>query len=143
MKINDNMLKDRTICITGACGYLGREFANTLLDLGANLALVDINISVHDLALELSKKQKGSVKGYVCNLEKYDELMTLPQKVFDDFSSFDVLINNAAFVGTSNLEGWCVPFEEQSYNTWNRAISVNLTASFFLIQSACKFFFFF
>jgi NAD(P)-dependent dehydrogenase (short-subunit alcohol dehydrogenase family) len=44
------------------------------------------------------------------------------------------LINNAAFVGATDLEGWNVPFEEQSIKTWRRAIEVNLTAVFGICQ---------
>jgi NAD(P)-dependent dehydrogenase (short-subunit alcohol dehydrogenase family) len=37
-------------------------------------------------------------------------------------------------VGTSDLPGWGVPFEEQSIETWRRALEVNLTAVFDLCQ---------
>lgn len=46
----------------------------------------------------------------------------------------NILINNAAFVGTSELQGWAVPFEEQTVDTWRRALEVNLTAVFDLCQ---------
>jgi NAD(P)-dependent dehydrogenase (short-subunit alcohol dehydrogenase family) len=46
----------------------------------------------------------------------------------------NVLINNAAFVGTSDLKGWVVPFLEQSLSTWRNALEVNLTAAFHLTQ---------
>lgn len=46
----------------------------------------------------------------------------------------DILINNAAFVGTTGLQGWGVPFAEQSVETWRRALEVNLTAAFHLCQ---------
>jgi NAD(P)-dependent dehydrogenase (short-subunit alcohol dehydrogenase family) len=44
------------------------------------------------------------------------------------------LVNNAAFVGTSNLKGWVVPFEDQTIETWHRALEVNLAAPFHLCQ---------
>lgn len=50
----------------------------------------------------------------------------------------DVLVNNAAFVGTSNLAGWTVPFEDQTVETWSRALEVNLTAPFEIIQGLIK-----
>ncbi|MEO0563281.1 MAG: SDR family NAD(P)-dependent oxidoreductase, partial [Chloroflexota bacterium] len=46
----------------------------------------------------------------------------------------DILINNAAFVGTSDLPGWVTPFEEQSIDTWRAAVDVNLNAPFLLTQ---------
>ena len=52
------------------------------------------------------------------------------------FRRIDIIVNCAAFVGTSGLEGWAVPFEQQSDATWRRALEVNLTAPFVLIQAA-------
>jgi NAD(P)-dependent dehydrogenase (short-subunit alcohol dehydrogenase family) len=45
-----------------------------------------------------------------------------------------ILVNNAAFVGTSDLQGWAVPFESQTVETWRRALEVNLTAAFDLCR---------
>jgi NAD(P)-dependent dehydrogenase (short-subunit alcohol dehydrogenase family) len=49
-------------------------------------------------------------------------------------SELNILINNAAFVGTSDLQGWSEPFERQTVETWRRALEVNLTAIFDLSQ---------
>jgi NAD(P)-dependent dehydrogenase (short-subunit alcohol dehydrogenase family) len=51
-----------------------------------------------------------------------------------DGQGLNILINNAAFVGTSDLKGWAVPFEQQTVETWRRALEVNLTAIFDLCQ---------
>ena len=45
------------------------------------------------------------------------------------------MINNAAFVGTSSLEGWSAPFQHQTHSAWRRALEVNLTAPFHLSQA--------
>ncbi|PJC70354.1 MAG: short-chain dehydrogenase, partial [Zetaproteobacteria bacterium CG_4_8_14_3_um_filter_59_5] len=58
----------------------------------------------------------------------------LVRQLKDDGEGLNILINNAAFVGTSGLQGWSVPFEEQSVETWRRALEVNLTAVFDLCQ---------
>ena len=52
----------------------------------------------------------------------------------DSEDGLNILINNAAFVGTSELQGWHVPFEKQTVDTWRRAMEVNLTAAFDLCQ---------
>lgn len=44
------------------------------------------------------------------------------------------MLNNAAFVGTSGLTGWAEPFENQTVETWRRALEVNLTSVFHLSQ---------
>jgi len=48
----------------------------------------------------------------------------------------DILLNNAAYVGTSGLTGWAVPFEQQTSDTWRKAMEVNLTAVFNLTQAS-------
>ena len=60
-------------------------------------------------------------------------------KIKNDFDYFDILINNAAFVGDSDLEGWSTSFENQSLETWRRALDVNLTACFQIIKINKKF----
>ncbi len=45
-----------------------------------------------------------------------------------------MLVDNAAFVGDSALQGWVVPFAEQRIDAWRRALEVNLTAPFHLVQ---------
>ena len=51
-----------------------------------------------------------------------------------DAENLNVLINNAAFVATSDLQGWSAPFEQQTVVTWRLALEVNLTAVFDLCQ---------
>jgi NAD(P)-dependent dehydrogenase (short-subunit alcohol dehydrogenase family) len=75
-----------------------------------------------------------NVEYYVCDLEEQDSRADLIQRIKSSHRSLNVLINNAAFVGTSDLSGWNVPFEQQSIETWRRALEVNLTAAFELSQ---------
>ena len=68
-----------------------------------------------------------------CDLEKEIERENLLKQVLE-YNSLDILINNAAFVGTTKLKGWAEKLENQSLETWRRAIEVNLTSSFHLCQ---------
>ncbi len=121
--------------LTGATGNLGRVLCETLADLGADLILVDINDKdLHILSKELEKTYNISVTAIECNLENEKERESLIDAVKKNRDSLDILINNAAFVGASDLEGWSVPFEQQSMETWRRALEVNLTSAFHLCQ---------
>jgi NAD(P)-dependent dehydrogenase (short-subunit alcohol dehydrogenase family) len=51
-------------------------------------------------------------------------------KILKQNDRINILINNAAFVGTSGLDGWAVKFEEQTVETWRRALEVNITCAF-------------
>ena len=54
----------------------------------------------------------------------------LMEELISSGLGLNILVNNAAFVGTSDLPGWGVRFEDQSIDTWRRALEVNLTAVF-------------
>ena len=128
-------MSNRCGVVTGAAGNLGRVFSETLADLGADLILVDIDGKVLNiLSRKLKETYNISVTSIECDLEQEKERKSLIDTVKKYKDSLDILINNAAFVGASDLEGWSVPFEEQSIATWRRALEVNLTASFHLCQ---------
>ena len=128
-------LDQRLILITGAAGYLGSAFARTLSDLGAQLILVDCdekglteltnclasdNIKVHPYAIKTNLENRQDRERLIKEVEKIGRL--------------DGLINNAGYLGSSNLEGWAVPFREQSLNAWQSAMEVNTTSVFHLCQ---------
>lgn len=135
MTIHEMMsLRGRRVLITGAAGFLGSVLADTMAELGADLVLVDrADSSQEELAADLRKKWSVDVVCRSCDLESQDERQGLVEWVRCG-DHLNVLINNAAFVGTSGLKGWAVPFEQQTLEAWRRAIEVNLTAVFHLCQ---------
>lgn len=128
-------LKGRRALITGATGGLGRIMADTLAELGADLVLVDRPGSDFQLQTEALMRQWGvSIQHRHCDLEQQEQRAELISWLRSSGENLSILINNAAFVGTSELQGWGVPFEEQTVETWRRALEVNLTAVFDLCQ---------
>ena len=128
-------LKGRRTLITGAAGNLGKVFAETMAELGSDLILVDLpHSNLEVLSNALRERWGVTVLLKNCNLEEFKEREELVNWVKETGQPLHVLINNAAFAGTTNLTGWNVPFEEQSVETWRRALEVNLTAIFHLCQ---------
>ncbi len=128
-------LSGRRALITGATGGLGRVFADTLAELGADLILVDLPSSdFQTLSKSLIKDWGVSVESHPCDLEVQSQRTELIKKLISSELGLNILVNNAAFVGTSDLPGWNVSFEDQSIDTWRRALEVNLTAVFDLCK---------
>lgn len=133
-------LRGRAALVTGAAGHIGFEIAQALAEAGASIALSDLNAEKLAEKQVLLKKQTNNVISTHCiELSNESALKELPQTVFDMHGSLDILVNCAAFVGTSSLEGWAVPFLEQSSQAWRQAMEVNVTAAFILAQSAYQF----
>lgn len=128
-------LKGRRALITGATGGLGVVMADTLAELGADLVLVDQTSSVlQSMSVILTERWGVNVEWRFCDLEQQEQRADLMVWIKSSGLGLNILINNAAFVGTSGLQGWGVPFEEQAVETWRRALEVNLTAIFDLCQ---------
>ena len=128
-------LSGRRALITGATGGLGKIFADTLAELGSDLILVDRPGSdFESLTSALVQRWGSNIESHFCDLEIQAQRTDLVRKLDKSGQSLNILVNNAAFVGASNLPGWGVPFEEQSIDTWRRALEVNLTAVFDLCQ---------
>lgn len=129
-------LKGRRALITGATGGLGRVMADSLAELGADLVLVDRpGADLASLEQELRSRWSIQTRALQSDLEVEGQRRVMIEAVRADGRGLNILINNAAFVGTSNLQGWIVPFEEQTVDTWRRALEVNLTAAFHLCQA--------
>lgn len=125
----------RRALITGAAGGLGRVMALTLAEMGAALILVDRpGTDYAALSKEISALRQVGITTLDCDLEQPDQRTLLIERVLQSGPSLSVLINNAAFVGTSGLQGWVTPFEQQTVDTWSRALEVNLTAAFDLVK---------
>lgn len=124
-------LRGRNALITGANGLLGRVFCETLAELGANLLLVDLPESNFETTKSsIIKKWKVEISCFPIDLENQSQRENFVSTIIESGIELNVLINNAGFVGTSHLTGWSESFENQSLDTWRRAIEVNLTAVF-------------
>ena len=128
-------LKGRIALITGAGGHIGAAISDGLAELGADLILLDRDAGTcGETAKGIREKYGVRTSCLQVDLERLDEYDIL-REVRAITQKLDILVNCAAFVGTDKLEGWNEQFERQSAATWRRAIEVNLTAPFVLIQS--------
>ncbi len=137
--IHDLMaMAGRATLITGGAGHIGQAMAAALAELGSDLVLLDRDANaLADAATRLINLYGVRVEILSCDLESEAEISCVPRWIEKTLGRLDVLINNAAFVGSSDLQGWATPFEQQSLSTWRRALEVNLTAAFALTQG-CK-----
>lgn len=128
-------LNGRVAAITGGAGHIGRAMADALAELGAAVAVIDVARAA-DTAADLAARHGVPAAGFTVDLADDAQVAALPGQVAQALGGLDILIHCAAFVGTSGLTGWVVPFEEQSVDTWRKAMDVNLTAPFALTQAA-------
>ena len=128
-------LESRTVLVTGATGHLGRALVAYLIDDGATVVAVD-RVEGDLALLKESLPQKGSraVHAFEFDVGSLGERLDFAQQLCQEVDSLDGIVHAAAFVGSTDLAGWAVDFESQSSESFESALSVNLTAPFHLTQ---------
>jgi NAD(P)-dependent dehydrogenase (short-subunit alcohol dehydrogenase family) len=128
-------LQNRVALITGGAGHIGRVIGEGLAELGASVAVLDID-QTDAVADEISQKYNVKTLPLTVDLNDLPAVQSAPQKVLQEFGQLDILIHSAAYGGDTKFPGWAVPFAEQTTEAWERALRVNLTSAFALAQAA-------
>ena len=123
------LLENKTILITGASRGIGRGIATVFAEHGANVVFTFS--SSLDAANSLEKELQSlgvQAKGYQSNAADFDQTQELVKKVLTDFSTIDVLINNAGITKDNLL----MRISEQDFD---KVIEVNLKSVFNLTKA--------
>jgi len=115
----------RVVLVTGAARGLGRAAAARFLARGASVA---INVRDAERARSVVEELGGRSCAVPGDLSAPGVPEELVARTLDRFGRIDVLINNAALPLTTR-------FEHITADEWRRAVEVNLTAPFLLIQA--------
>lgn len=124
-------LSGQVSLVTGGAGHIGSTLCHALAQLGATVIVVDLD---PERSRTTAEELDGQGRHYSLDLRDRAQLTQLIEWVGSEFGRLDVLVNCAAFVGTSDIEGWGVPFPEQSVEAWEAALDLNLTVPFILSQ---------
>ena len=121
-------LEGKTAIITGGAAGIGWATAEFFHNKGVNLVLADLNPEVDKLAKSLGENAIG-VAGNVCDAAYPAQVIEAGVKAF---GQIDILVNCAGIVALEDAE-------LISADDWNRTISINLSASFFMAQAVGKY----
>lgn len=118
------LLEGKTAIITGASRGIGRGIATVYAKNGANVAFTYSSSVEAALSLEKELKSFGTVvKGYQSNAANFAEAQELVKTVLSDFTSIDILINNAGITKDNLL----MRMGEEDFD---KVIEVNLKSVF-------------
>jgi NAD(P)-dependent dehydrogenase (short-subunit alcohol dehydrogenase family) len=124
-------LTGRVAIVTGGSIGLGRQMAEGLAEMGANVVLC---ARKKERCVETAEAlQRLGVKtiALACDVKNPASVQEVVDATVAEFGRIDVLINNA---GTS----WGAPVEEMKLEHWNKVIETNLTGTFLFSQAAGK-----
>lgn len=128
-------LEGKLAIITGASGHLGSVFSRALASVGSNCILIDRDKETLDiLAAALRDEFNIQATVYECNLSNDQQIKEMTSNVLDRYEKIDVLINNAGYTGTSDLDGWTSVLADHSNESWSEALNVNVSAALKLVR---------
>lgn len=127
-------LEGKVAVVTGSAGErgAGRSIALTFAEAGADVAVCDFIVDVHDRNLgarvnEIEDLGRRAI-AVECDVTKKDQVEAMVRQVNKDLGAVDVLVNNAAIYGGGRIES----ISEES---WDREMAVNLKGCMLCCQA--------
>ena len=128
----NNLLKGKTIVISGAGSGIGRQASKTFADYGANLILLSKDQEkLESLYDEIKQDESNNVIIQPFNFKDSTEkdYQEIVNAINEEYPALDGLLNNAGVLGEKK------PLEQYSYESWKNVLQVNLDASFLLTKN--------
>ena len=123
------LLENKTVLITGASRGIGKGIATVFAQHGANVVFTYSSSVDAANALETELQALGvQAKGYQSNAADFEQAQELIDNVLADFSTIDVLINNAGITKDNLL----MRISEEDFD---KVIEVNLKSVFNLTKA--------
>lgn len=121
-------LKDKVAIITGSARGMGRVFALRFAQEGAKLTVCDI-LDCKPVADEI-KAAGGEALALKTDVTSEKDTAEMAQKTVERFGRIDILVNNAAIIGTIETKDFVKPVEEITSQDWDKILAVNIKGVF-------------
>ena len=124
-------LTGRVAIVSGGSIGLGRQMAEGLAEMGANLVLCARKKERCEQAAEELRPLGVQALALGCDVRDRAAIQAVVDATLAKFGRIDILVNNA---GVS----WAAPVEEMTLEQWDKVLSTNLTGTFLFCQAAGK-----
>jgi NAD(P)-dependent dehydrogenase (short-subunit alcohol dehydrogenase family) len=124
-------LTGRVAIVSGSSMGLGRQMAEGLAEMGANLVLCARKQERCEEVAEALRSHGVQTLALGCDVKDRAAIQEVVDETLAKFGRIDILINNA---GVS----WGASVEEMTLEQWDRVLSTNLTGTFLFCQAAGK-----
>lgn len=118
----------QTALITGGAKGIGFAIAQSLVSVGSNVAIVDVDDPTEALEALRNMTSSAKVKGFVCDVRERDSVNKTVSEIESHFGRIDTLVNNAGTVARVRLD-------ELEEDVWDRDIETNLKGTYLFTQA--------
>lgn len=110
---------NKVVLITGAGSGIGRETALQFSELGAKIAVADVNDQGARDTVSLIETKGGKAKAFHCDVSRLDSIEQLADAVEGSLGPVDILMNNAG-IGAAGL------LVDVKMDTWQKVMGINV-----------------
>jgi NAD(P)-dependent dehydrogenase (short-subunit alcohol dehydrogenase family) len=129
-------LKKKIIVITGAGGFLGKEYVKEIIKSNGVPICLDINHKrLKELSLDIKKKYNTKINYFCVDITNEKKIYLLSKKIIKKFNKIDCLINNAAnnpVIKKNNIKK--NGLENFSYKNFLSDINIGLGGAFIMTK---------
>ena len=122
-------LAGRVAIVTGGTRGIGKVIAEQLAKAGTTVAVVGRNAEKAEETLALIRETGGTAEEFLGDIADDGECRRIVGEVYEKFGQIDILVNCAGGLTAT-------PIEEITRKEWDTILGVNLSGTFFMIQSA-------
>jgi NAD(P)-dependent dehydrogenase (short-subunit alcohol dehydrogenase family) len=124
-------LKGRVALVTGGSIGLGRQVAQALAEMGADIVLCARKRERCEQAAQELEALGVHALALACDVTDAEQIHAVVDAATARFDRIDVLVNNAGI-------SWGSPFEDMRLADWHKVIETNLTGTFLFSQAVGK-----
>jgi NAD(P)-dependent dehydrogenase (short-subunit alcohol dehydrogenase family) len=124
-------LKGRVALVTGGSIGLGRQVAQALAEMGADIVLCARKRERCEQAAQELEALGVHALALACDVTDSEQIHAVVDAATARFGRIDVLVNNAGI-------SWGSPFEDMRLADWHKVIETNLTGTFLISQAVGK-----
>lgn len=119
-------LKGKVAIVTGAAYGIGQGIVQAIAREGASVVIADINVEGSEKTARDIIKSGGTALTVKTDISKEDEVKQMVERTIAEFGQVDILVNNAAFLGSSYHQK---SFIDTQVAEWRAEIDVTFTGT--------------
>lgn len=133
MTRNVNMFPNKVAVVTGGAGDIGLATARHLGQLGASIALLDIDQNKLEDAKRALESEEIKVLSVLCDVTDPTQVESALETVIDSLGGVNLLFNNVGYQGAFS------PTHHYSLDDFERVMNVNVNGAFTVLKTFTRY----